>query len=119
MSSKPKTWPPKGIVRALQVLHLLDEKKGMGTHADIQEEVGCAYTTVHRYLRVLREVFSVKIEAGQEAFSRFERPSYYRIKDWGIIKEKTFREDYETQIQPLVDELDRQENRTKPDGDKQ
>ena len=118
MSSKPKTWPPKGIVRALQVLYLLDQKKGMGTHSDIQQEVGCAYTTVHRYLRVLREVFSVKIEARQEVFSRFKRPSYYLIKDWGIIKERSFRENFPTQIKPSVDELDRQEGRNQSSGEK-
>lgn len=110
-----RNWAPKTIVRALEVLYVIDTNDKQATAPLIQDKIGCSYGTMSRYLRVLKELFNVKLSVRQVTISFRKRPNYYAIDDWGMINPKNFREHFEQNLLPLIRGMDKTEGREEVD----
>ena len=78
-------WPPKDYTQLVALIKIIVKEGEQASMAGFQKHLGVSKSTINRYLRVLREVFGVKIY-----FVRKNRTGYYVVEDYGAFNRKWF-----------------------------
>lgn len=78
-------WPPKDYTQLVALIKIIVKEGEQASMVGFQEHLGVSKSTINRYLRVLREVFGVKIY-----FVRKNRTGYYVVEDYGAFNPKWF-----------------------------
>ena len=78
-------WPPKDYTQLVDLVRIIVKEGEKASMPVFQEQLGISKSTINRYLRVLREVFGVKIY-----FVRKNRTGYYVVEDYGAFNPEWF-----------------------------
>lgn len=78
-------WPPKDYTQLVALISIIVKEGDNASMPMFQERLDISKSTINRYLRVLREVFGVKIY-----FVRKNRNGYYVVEDYGAFNPKWF-----------------------------
>ena len=78
-------WPPKDYTQLVALVRIIVKGGEKASMPVFQEQLGISKSTINRYLRVLREVFGVKIY-----FVRKNRTGYYVVEDYGAFNPEWF-----------------------------
>lgn len=86
MTQKIK-WPPKDFEMVIALLTIFVKEKDKASMSLFKERLGMSKSTVNRYLRIMREVFGMKIY-----FLRQGRTGKYIVEDFGCFDQKWFKQ---------------------------
>lgn len=84
--SQKISWPPKDFERLMALVTLFIKEPNKASMSLFKERLGITKSTVNRYLRIMREVFGMKIY-----FLRQGKTGKYVVEDYGCFDPKWFK----------------------------
>lgn len=79
-------WPPRDFTQLVSIVEIIVNEGEQASVSVLQERLGISKSTTHRYLRILREVFGVKIY-----YVRKNRSGFYVVEDFGAFNPEWFK----------------------------
>lgn len=80
-----QVWPPKDYMQIMEIVTIFVKEREAASISLFKERLGMSKSTVNRYLRILRDVFGMKIY-----FVRRGNGGNYVIEDFGCFDERWF-----------------------------